>query len=86
MSCPGGHQPVSPQLLGGITGTGGARRAQELGKHPLGWTGLGGRWTGLRGRWTGASSLPPHFHPPSGHFPFLKWLFAGRLAERGHRL
>lgn len=26
---------------------------------------------------------PPPSHPPSGHFPFLKWLFAGRLAEGG---
>lgn len=63
------------------TGTEGARKARNC---PWSWESI--FWTGSdsRGCSPRASSLPPlNFHPPSGYFSLLKWLFAGRLAEGG---
>jgi len=74
----GGHLPVPPQLSEGNTGTEGGSQAQELTKHPLGWIRLRGPQP------QGPLAAPPHV---SIHleaiFPFLKWLFTGRLAEGG---
>lgn len=55
----------------------------EGGAKPRSWECILQAGPGSRGYSPGASSLPHSPHPPSGYFAFLKWLFAGPLAEGG---